>query len=332
MKVSVLMAAYNSERYVTLAVESILSQDYDNFEFVIVDDGSNDATPALLKNHNDSRIRVFTQSNQGLASALNYGLEKCTSEIVIRMDADDIAFPHRFTTLLEHWAAAGKPDVFGSAAEYIDQKGGSLWTIEVPIHHSEIFRQIKSATGMPFIHPSVLFKKSLIIRYGGYDVFFSKNSEDFDLWLRLSDHCRFGNTSAPLLKFRLHPGSTTAKRNKQNLKYTGSFLRLMALQKKALIDAGEFEFWESNKELILGFFLQERNVQLLAKKAFYGRLLSELKLISYSKGSFAVLRALLNNPLQIIYAIYFRYSGLNNISLRDFLLTKSQLEYRFYNN
>src|SRR5690349_3095432 len=96
--VSVLMTVYNGQRYLSAAVESVLEQTYTNFEFVIIDDGSNDSSPAILERYakQDCRIRILTRSNKGLTKSLNEGLQHVRGRYLARMDADDISLPNRF--------------------------------------------------------------------------------------------------------------------------------------------------------------------------------------------------------------------------------------------
>lgn len=103
--VTVLLAVSNGERYLEMALESVLRQTMSDLELVVVDDGSTDATPAILEGIRDSRLRVLRSAErQGLASALNRGLDEARGRYVARLDADDVAFPHRLERQLRRKA------------------------------------------------------------------------------------------------------------------------------------------------------------------------------------------------------------------------------------
>jgi len=113
-KVTVLMSVYNVERFLREAIESILAQTMRDFEFIIIDDGSTDATPKILASYDDPRMRIVSQKNMGVSVSVNRGLETARAELVARLDADDIALPNRLEVQLEEYERLGKPDVLGS--------------------------------------------------------------------------------------------------------------------------------------------------------------------------------------------------------------------------
>lgn len=98
--VTVLMAAYNVEQYISQAVESILNQTFRDFEFIIVDDGSEDSSPEILARYDDARIKVIRVENQGLTNSLNTGLQVSKCKLIARMDADDVCSPNRLEAQL----------------------------------------------------------------------------------------------------------------------------------------------------------------------------------------------------------------------------------------
>src|SRR2546430_10111904 len=94
--ISVILSVYNGEEYLKECIESILVQTFKSFEFIIVDDGSTDNSKSIINSYNDPRIKLISQKNQGLASALNTGIKHAQGKYIARMDADDIAMPNRF--------------------------------------------------------------------------------------------------------------------------------------------------------------------------------------------------------------------------------------------
>ena len=109
-KLSVIMPAYNAEKYIGEAIESILNQTFTDFEFIIIDDGSSDHTADIIKGFHDERIRfIQNEKNSGVANTLNKGLELSQGEYIARMDADDISLPARFEKQVAFMEA--NPDV-----------------------------------------------------------------------------------------------------------------------------------------------------------------------------------------------------------------------------
>ncbi|MDQ3846299.1 MAG: glycosyltransferase family 2 protein, partial [Bacteroidota bacterium] len=92
IKLSVIMPAYNAEKYISEAITSVLEQSFAAFELIIINDGSTDKTKQIIKSFNDERIVLINQENQGLAATLNKGLAQAKAEYVVRFDADDICY------------------------------------------------------------------------------------------------------------------------------------------------------------------------------------------------------------------------------------------------
>lgn len=126
--ISVVMSVYNGEAFLAEAVESILNQTLPDFEFVIINDGSNDKTAEILSDYakRDPRVRVFPQENKGRAKSLNRGIDLARAPVIARMDADDIAFPSRFEQQLELLTAQPDIGLLGGAVELVTGNGGSL--------------------------------------------------------------------------------------------------------------------------------------------------------------------------------------------------------------
>src|SRR4051812_26679567 len=120
--VSVLMAVYNGEQYLREAVNSILSQTFKDFEFIIIDDGSTDRSPELLASYAraDSRVKLISRPNKGLTKSLNEGLHAARGEFVARMDGDDISLPERFERQVSYLREHPEVVLVGSRVEFID--------------------------------------------------------------------------------------------------------------------------------------------------------------------------------------------------------------------
>jgi glycosyltransferase involved in cell wall biosynthesis len=131
-KVSVVMSVYNGEKYLCEAIDSILNQTFENFEFLIVNDGSTDRTLEILQSYRDPRIKVINnERNIGLTASLNKGLKIAKGEYVARMDADDVSFPHRLEQQKAFLDRNPRVAMVGSWAEVIDESGKTQETWRV---------------------------------------------------------------------------------------------------------------------------------------------------------------------------------------------------------
>ena len=200
--ISVVMAAYNEERNIGRAIESILHQTFSEWELIIVNDGSRDATTDVVQHYakNDSRIRlVINSKNLGLPASLNIGIGLAKAEIIARADADDINLPERFAKQYEYMQAHSDIDVLGTSAILLDAQCKPINILSLPQTHGEL----KNLTFLKthFIHPSVMIRKSFFNKIGMYDLSFPR-VQDKELWLRgLRAGCRYANLSEPLIEY-----------------------------------------------------------------------------------------------------------------------------------
>jgi glycosyltransferase involved in cell wall biosynthesis len=207
--VSVLMTVYNGERYLAEAVESILAQTFDDFEFIIVDDGSTDSSLVLLRafERRDPRIRLFERPHAGIVPAANFGLRQCRGEFIARMDSDDVALPHRFElqvrTLREHPEVV----VIGGAYDLIDAAGRFLRRQWPPTDDPSL--QELSLSGLtPICQPLAMMRKAAVDQVGEYDRVV-ETAEDNDMWLRLGEVGKLMCVTEVLLKYRQHANSVS---------------------------------------------------------------------------------------------------------------------------
>ena len=215
-KVTVLMPVYNREKYLREAIDSILSQTFTDFEFLIVDDGSTDNSLEIINSYSDSRIRLIRNlANLGISKSLNIGLSESLGDYVARMDSDDISLPNRLQKQIEFLNQNPDITVLGSHMNFIDIHGQNLEYLNyLPsycLSHQKIVYAMLYST--PFAHPSVIFKRLEVLKIGGYRLlkeWESVSTEDYDLWLRLaSQNHKFANLSDHLIKYRLHRDSLT---------------------------------------------------------------------------------------------------------------------------
>lgn len=210
--ISVLMPVYNAEQYVAEAVASILSQTFQTFELLIVDDGSTDRSLTILQqfaNH-DPRIRLISRTNTGHVVALNEMLALAQGELIARMDADDVALPDRFQQQVEFLHHHPEVVCVGGAHDIIDAKGRLLTTLPLPETNEDIQRSALAGHGS-ICHPCAMIRKSALIAIGGYDETLIP-AEDLDLWLRLGEIGQLANLREPVLRYRLHTQSVSEQR------------------------------------------------------------------------------------------------------------------------
>ncbi|HEY7746404.1 MAG TPA: glycosyltransferase [Desulfuromonadales bacterium] len=208
--VSILMPVRNEERCLPVALDSLFRQTYIDWELVAVDDGSTDATPALLAEaaRRDPRVRNIPRPAEGLVPALNAGLAACRAPLVARMDGDDVSHPRRLERQVAHLAAHPGIGLVATAVRHFPRpqlQGGMLayeaWQNGL-VDHAAILCNLFVES--PFAHPSVLFRRDVVERAGGYRQM--GWPEDYDLWLRLArDGVRFARLPEILLFWRDRP-------------------------------------------------------------------------------------------------------------------------------
>ena len=208
-KVSVAMSVYNGEEYLRTSIESVLSQSFDDFEFIIVDDGSTDRSGEILRSYTDSRILLLEQSNQGVATALNHALRFAHGEYVARQDADDISLLERFAREVEFLDAHPEVAVVGTAASLIDRTGRRFSTFMPFVRHERLVKELKRGF-CPLMHGAVMLRRAALSQCGVYNPVFS-HLQDVELWLRLSQSHRLANIREVLYQFRKHDSSITHK-------------------------------------------------------------------------------------------------------------------------
>lgn len=203
--VSVVMPVYNTERYLKYALQSVAAQTFEDFEFIILDDGSTDASVHIIQQYaeNDERIRFFPLEHRGYVSLLRRGLNHCRGEFVARMDSDDISLPQRFEKQVNFLRANADVVAVGSQITVIDPYGSC---VEKPVHklcHEEIEKELLNGVGWALVHPTVMMRREALMKVGGYreDLMVS---EDLDLFLRLAEFGKLANLPDVLLQYRQH--------------------------------------------------------------------------------------------------------------------------------
>ncbi|MBT6052063.1 MAG: glycosyltransferase [Candidatus Scalindua sp.] len=221
--ISVVMSVFNAENYLSETIESILAQTFRNFEFIIVNDGSTDTSLNIITSYNDQRIVIINQSNLGLSKALNNGIRIANTDYICRIDADDIALPQRLDKQYEFMQNNPNCVCVGSNAIYITEKGEELYTSRKLTDWTEI--RMRLPLESPFFHSTVMFRKEICIRTGGYYEGIKHHIEDILLWNKLSEHGELRNIDDVLLKYRLVPNAITNNFSKRERKSLNQILQ-----------------------------------------------------------------------------------------------------------
>lgn len=199
--VSVIMPVYNGEKYLSEAIESILNQTFADLELLIINDGSTDSTAKILESYRqqDERIRVYDQSNQGLVSSLNRGLELAQGKYIARMDADDVSLPERFAAQVMFMGKHLEVGICGTWMSYIGKHSGKSWTPPI----DDVTMKCQLLFNVPLAHPTVMMRRSLFtdfnLRYPAYT-----HAEDYALWTQASLYTKLANIPRILLSYRHH--------------------------------------------------------------------------------------------------------------------------------
>jgi len=213
-KVSVVMAVYNDGCYVREAIDSILRQTFEDFEFIIVNDASTDNTKDILLSYQDQRIQVIdNHENFGIPRSLNKGLKLTQGKYIARHDGDDISEPERLAKQVAFLEA--NPDIclVGTWYKKIDSQGNCLGNREVPCDCTDLRWDLLFYC--PFAHSTIMFERSRVMeKTGGYNEAF-RAAQDYDFWSRIARELPVANLNEYLVKYRVNPSSITSTRKKE---------------------------------------------------------------------------------------------------------------------
>jgi len=216
--VSVVMPAYNSEKTIGEAIESILNQTYKNFEFIIINDGSTDKTLEIIKSYakKDKRIIVLdNEKNFGIPKTRNIALKKSKGKYIAIQDSDDISLSKRLEKQAEFLERNPNVGVVGSFMEIFDghKKRGIR---KYPEKDKELRKMIFFVC--PIGQPAAMIRASVFEKIGLFDERFSQ-TEDLDLWFRIGNEYKLSNLQEVLIKYRYNPKSSTGTKTKAMEKF-----------------------------------------------------------------------------------------------------------------
>ena len=320
--ISVVMPVFNAERFLDDSISSVLSQSHVNFEFLIINDGSNDGSLVILKKYAelDKRIKLISRENKGLIASLNEGICLARGQWIARMDADDICLPNRFKHQL-NFINANSLDMCGAWANKIGSEVGKM---KLPIEHKDLVVQLLFRC--PFIHPSIMCRADVIKNIKYQDRF--KYAEDYQLWTEIVNRgFRVGNIPEYLLLYRAHPNQVSSLNlndqksisNEISKKYLVSFLGANNLS------AEEFKHFIENYNNLdylsdygCNFFIKIYNAINYGSKSYYAQYVGKLYVdLSVKNRSvlFSYLKfSLMSKSYKLKYLIYL---------LITFLLTEN---------
>jgi glycosyltransferase involved in cell wall biosynthesis len=252
--VSIIMSTYNAGDYLREAIESILRQTYKNFEFIVINDGSTDHTESILSSYNDSRLKVINQEREGLTKSLNKGIKMSKGEYIARQDADDISLPRRIEVQVKFLNANPEIALVGTFIRCMDSKGRNLKTFIIgedpalfgkslldlskelggivaligrtPDEVKDLLRKGRNC----IMHGTVMFRREILQTIGMYEERFHV-AQDYEFWLRASNHFKLTNIGEVLYKIRFHKERLSESAKREQKKYMALALAQNVLQK-----------------------------------------------------------------------------------------------------
>lgn len=227
-KVSIILPTYNGSRFIERAIKSVLKQSYEDFELLIIDDGSTDNTAEVISRFSEEDIRVIylkNDKNLGIQKSLNKGLREAKGKYIARIDDDDEWIDKDKLKAQVNFLDTHQDHVLvGTGVVVVNEKRQELYRFFNPEKDLEIRNKILGKNC--FTHPSVMFRKDAAIKVSGYDESEEvRNREDFDLWLNLGIVGKLANLQIIGVKKMLRSGSITSKNRIKRFKQRIKFIR-----------------------------------------------------------------------------------------------------------
>jgi glycosyltransferase involved in cell wall biosynthesis len=238
---SVLLPVFNAERFVCQAIQSVLTQTFQDFELLLLDDGSTDRSPEIIRDvaAHDCRCRVFMGPNRGLIATLNNGILLARGEFIIRMDADDISMPNRFAKQIEFLQRNPQHVAVGSRLELTDPEGLPICEVIDCYSHEQIEAALLTPRlGIP--HAASSIRRSALVRIGGYCAEYV-HAEDLDLFLRLAEVGKLANLPDVLYKYRQNLSSICYQYRHKQAEAAANAIS-SALARRGITTANAFQY------------------------------------------------------------------------------------------
>jgi glycosyltransferase involved in cell wall biosynthesis len=205
-EITVLMSCYNASRWLSEAIESVLTQTFKDFEFIIIDDGSGDDTWSIIQDYRgkDDRIVAISKKNTGLADSLNVGIEAAKGKWIARIDADDICMPTRLEEQTKFVKNNPEVVLLGTGFIEIDEYGSIIKRHRYPSSHLKLVRHLERSKRF-FPHSSAFYRVDVVKQVGAYNSRL-RRAEDLRLWLELSLLGKIACLPKALVMVRKHSG------------------------------------------------------------------------------------------------------------------------------
>lgn len=221
-EVSIIMPVYNGEEYLELSVNSVINQTFRDFEFIVINDASFDDTGRILDKYQriESRIRVITNPQRlGVVKSLNIGLKHAVGNLIARIDADDRWYSNKLGLQIKTFEQDSDLMLLGTQKRLIDEHGNEI--VQRKRFHYYNYLEVKKNIHKAniFTHSSVVFRKKILDEVGFYDERY-KNSEDYELWLRICATRKAMILPQTLVDYRIHSHSVSSKRLREQLYYS----------------------------------------------------------------------------------------------------------------
>lgn len=232
-RVSIVMPVYNGEAYLKHAIRSLLAQSFEDWELVIVDDGSTDATPQILQQYTDARIRIFRQKNGGEASARNTGLANMTGEYMAFLDADDEYLSGALENMVSYLDNHPQDAVVfsdGYICNEKDQQLMRLTEIRPGIFTGNVLEHLVLTPTVITVPVCTMTRIASVIKHGlSFDGKNNLYGTDWDFWIRLAVHENFGYLDKLTCKYRIHETNITRVYGSEKLRKDNIYGRMKVL-------------------------------------------------------------------------------------------------------
>lgn len=211
------MSVYNGEKYLTEAIDSILQQTFTDFEFLIINDASEDNSVNIITSYKDHRIKlVHNQENLGLAKSLNKGIKLSQGKYIARMDADDISLPERLK--IQYTFMEENPNIGVCGSWVIQKKVSGEQIAKCAEYHEDIIANMLFNNCIA--HPTAFIRKDIIIHHQQFYNENFRSSQDYEYWVRLSRFCCLYNLQRPLVNYRKHEESVSFNKSYKQTEFT----------------------------------------------------------------------------------------------------------------
>jgi glycosyltransferase involved in cell wall biosynthesis len=214
-QVSVVTSVYNGEAYLEECVNSILNQTFQDFEYIILNNGSTDRTAEILDRYADPRLRIVHQENLGIVNSLNKGVSLCRTELIARLDADDYVRPHWLEKHFEFMSQ--NQDVVLCSSRFQELVNGKLYPQSFPFLENDPEIRKSLCFMNPIAHSLSIVRKQSVLQVGGYDPKLDI-AHDYDLWIRMLGKGKGHNLDETLGVCRIHTASFSSKKERTMVK------------------------------------------------------------------------------------------------------------------